>query len=226
MGMNRKIISIVIIGLVVLILSSLLTSGEHVHAALQAALWAAAGTAVLAYWPRSNTWQIISLCWLSILLYAMAAFSAIFPKQAQSDYPIGEDVLIFICIPFLMVMLPFVVLMLRSAYRDHMRSILEETVLAATDSLHGPAIGAVEKARELLAKGTCADYIPDAMVARDEQYFEAISTPHPEAVRNALELLPLLNKAGAGISQQSLDSAKYNCPPAIQQELQKLPRQS
>ena len=81
----------------------------------------------------------------------------------------------------------------------------------------------MEKALRLLKQGIPADYIADALVSRDELVFQAVDTPNPQAVANAVKLLPLLAQAGAGISRDSLDSAKYNCPPAIQAELQKLP---
>ena len=125
--------------------------------------------------------------------------------------------------PFLMVLVPIVVIFFRAAYRDHMRTVLEEAVLAATDPLVGPESGAMEKALLLLNKGTCADFIPDAMVDRDESKFEAVDTPDAEAIRNATELIPLLGKAGAYISEDALKSARYNCPPSIQEALSKLP---
>jgi hypothetical protein len=131
--------------------------------------------------------------------------------------------LIFLSIPFLMVLTPLVVFAIRSAYRDHMCTILEENVLAATDSLHGPVTGAMEKAMQLLSTGTRADFIADAMVQRDEENFEAITTPNPEAIENALALIPLLGINGASITQDSLDSAKYNCQPSVQAALRQLP---
>ena len=61
------------------------------------------------------------------------------------------------------------------------------------------------------------------MVQRDEENFEAINTPNPEAIENALALIPLLGINGGTITQDSLDSAKYNCPPSIQEALRQLP---
>ena len=191
-----------------------------------AALWGAAGTAALLYWPRKGCVQLLSLCWLCVVLYGIAALELAGCAEVREEdayMPGPVSLLIFLSVPFFLVLLPIAVYFLRSIYRDHMRTVLEEAVLAATDPLAGPEDGAMEKALQLLKQGTPADYIADALVSRDELVFQAVETPNPQAVANALELLPLLAKAGAGISRDSLDSAKYNCPPAIQAELQKLP---
>ncbi len=204
----------------------LLVPGADTAQPMRAALWGAVGTAVLLYWPRSSILQVVTLCWLSLVLYGMSALElagCTAGRAADAYMPSAPTLLIFITVPFLLILLPMGVLFLRSAYRDHMRGELEEAVLAAIDPLHGPQEGAQQKARRLLAKGTRADYIADAIVDIYELYFEAMESPNPQAVANALELLPLLAKAGAGITQNNLDSAKYNCPPAIQAELQKLP---
>lgn len=227
--MYRKIISIAMTGLVFFNIAYIHGAGENAADSLQAALWGAAGAGVMCYWPRRSVLQIISLCWLGILLFGFGVLSIIhskLPSEAPRDYPNAEEMLFVMSVPFLMVILPFVVLTIRSAYRDHMRTVLEEAVLAATNPLSGPEEGAMEKARRLLKKGTYAAYIPDAMVERDELLFEAVDTPNPQAVKNAQELLPLLGKAGASISQAALDSSRYNCPPVIQEELKKLPCQS
>lgn len=191
------------------------------EAPMQPALWGAVGTSVLLYWPRRSVMQVISLCWLCVLLYGVAAFS-VTPRE-EGYMPSGAAMIVLFAVPFLMVLVPIVVIFFRAAYRDHMRTVLEEAVLAATDPLAGPESGAMEKALVLLNKGTCADFIPDAMVDRDELVFEAVNTPDSEAIRNAVELIPMLGKAGAYISEDALKSARYNCPPAIQEELNKLP---
>ena len=188
---------------------------------LLSALWGAAGTAALLYWPRRSLLQVLSLCWLCILLYAVAAICTT-PREV-GYMPGGITMAVLFAVPFLMVLVPIVVIFFRAAYRDHMRTVLEEAVLAATDPLVGPESGAMEKALLLLNKGTCADFIPDAMVERDELVFEAVDTPDSEAVQNAIQLIPLLGKAGAYISEDALKSARYNCPPSIQEALSKLP---
>lgn len=204
----------------------LMVAGADTGLPVQAALWGAVGTAVLLYWPRRTILQLLSLCWLCIVLYGVAG-SAIadcrVSKEPEQYLPSSGTMVIFFSIPFLLVLVPIGVFFIRSAYRDHMRSELEEAVLAATDPLHGPEPGAMQKACRLLARGTRADYIPEAMVARDELFFEAVGTPHKEAVDNAVYLIPLLGGAGATINQETLQSAGYNCPPAIQAELNKLP---
>lgn len=191
------------------------------EAPLLPAIWGAVGTSVLLYWPHRSVLQVLSLCWLSILLYAVAAICTT-PRE-EGYMPGAITMSVLFAVPFLMVLVPIVVIFFRAAYRDHMRTVLEEAVLAATDPLVGPESGAMEKALELLQKGTCADFIPDAMVDRDEIVFEAVDTPDAEAVRNATELIPLLGKAGAYISEDALESARYNCPPSIQEALSKLP---
>lgn len=191
------------------------------EAPLQSALWGAAGTAVLLYWPRRSLLQVLSLCWLCILMYSVAAF-ALSPRE-EGYMPGAIAMAVLFATPFLMVLVPIVVIFFRAAYRDHMRTVLEEAVLAATDPLAGPESGAMEKALVLLNKGTCADFIPDAMVDRDELVFEAVNPPDSQAIRNAVELIPMLGKAGAYISEDALESARYNCPPAIQEALSKLP---
>ena len=222
----KKLISIAATAVIFYIVGCLLlVEGSTAHPAL-AALWGATGTAALQYWPRRGWLQLLSLCWLCVLLYGIAALElagCAEVKDTEAYMPPASMVLIFISIPFLLVLVPIGVFIMRSAYRDHMRSVLEETVLAATDPLHGPTEGALERAHELLTRGTPVDYIIDSMVERDELVFEAVETPNRQAVENALELLPLLARAGATISQESLDSARYNCPPDLQKELQKLP---
>lgn len=222
----KKLISIAATGVIFYIGGwLLLVEGSTAHPAT-AALWGAAGTAALLYWPRRGGLQLLSLCWLCVLLYGIAALAladCAEVKDTEANMPPASMVLIFFSIPFLLVMVPMGAFILRSAYRDHMRSVLEEAVLAATDPLRGPTEGALEQARELLTRGTPVDYIVDSMVERDELVFEAVETPNRQAVENALELLPLLARAGATISQESLDSARYNCPPDLQKELQKLP---
>ena len=225
--MIRKIAAIVITGLCFLGLGLLLRA-EGVSAALRfhAALWGAAGTAAIVYWPRKGKLQIVALCWLCILLYSIATIFLVDcsePVVEDAYMPNITSMFILMAIPFLMALLPIPVLMIRSAYRDHMRTVLEDAVLAATDSLRGPEPGAMAKALQLLRKGIPADYIPDAMVQRDEYDFEALSTPNPEAVANELKLIPMLAAAGASISKDALDSAKYNCPPAVQEALKQLP---
>ena len=225
--MNRKIAAIVITGLCFLALGFLLLAdGASTSLPFHATLWGAAGTAVLVYWPRKSKLQLLSLCWLCILLYSIAAIFLVDcsePVIEDAYMPNITGMFILMAIPFLMALLPIPVLLLRSAYRDHMRTVLEEAVLAATDSLQGPAPGAMDKALHLLRKGIPAHYIPDAIVQRDEDNFEALGTPDPEAVANELKLIPMLAAAGASISQVALDSAKYNCPPAVQEALKQLP---
>lgn len=223
----KKVLAIIATALLCFVVGQLRqVEGADASLPAVAALWGAVGTAAILYWPRRTTLQLLSLCWLCILLYGVA-FSAIadctVPQSEENYLPSSGTMLIFFAIPFLMVLLPIGVFFARSAYRDHMRSELEEAVLAATDPLQGPEPGAMDKACNLLARGTRADYIPEAMVARDELYFQAIGTPHQEAVDNAVRLIPLLAAAGASITQDTLNSSKYNCPPAIQAELNKLP---
>ena len=224
---NMKVVSIIIVGLLLLGTGHLLlVDGADTSLPMQAALWGAACAGVVLYWPRRTAMQLLSLCWLGIVLCSIAGLALAdcsVPKDEITDLPSKTSMLIFLAIPFLMVLLPLVVFTIRAAYRDHMRTILEESVLAATDTLHGPVVGAMEKALQLLSDGTRADFIADAMVQRDEENFEAITTPNPEAIENALVLIPLLGAAGATITQDSLDSAKYNCQPSVQSALQQLP---
>lgn len=172
---------------------------------------------------RLSVWQLVLLCWLGLLLVAVV-FLLLSPWE-PGDYVQPFALIVIVFLPILMVLLPVVALLVRTAARDHMRTVLEEAVLAATDPLTGPEAGAMEKALRLLNNGTCADYIPDAMVARDELKFEAVDTPHPEAVQNALELIALMEQSGTCISAGSLASARYNCSPAIQEALGKLPQE-
>lgn len=223
----KKVLAIIATALLCFVVGQLrLVEGADASQPAVAALWGAAGTAVLLYWPRRTTLQLLSLCWLCIVLYGVAG-SAIadcrVAREAENYLPSPGTMIFFFSLPFLLVLIPIGVFFIRSAYRDHMRSELEEAVLAATDPLHGPEPGAMEKACRLLARGTRADYIPEAMVARDELFFEAVGTPHKEAVTNAVYLIPLLGGAGATINQETLKSAAYNCSPAIQAELNKLP---
>lgn len=100
-----------------------------------------------------------------------------------------------------------------------MPTTLIQAVLSATDPLHGPAHGALERALFLLQQGTNAAGCLNLMVERDECYFEAIDSPHPAAIANAVTLIPLLFKNGDSLSPVSAQCAKYNCPPAIQHAL-------
>lgn len=224
---NMKVAAIIIVGLLFLGMGHLLlVDGADTSLPMQAAVWGAACAGVVLYWPHRTTLQLLSLCWLGIALCGIAGLALAdcsVPKEEAAELPSKTSMLIIFTIPFLMVLIPLVVFTIRSAYRDHMRSVLEESVLAATDTLHGPVVGAMEKAMQLLSDGTRADFIADAMVQRDEENFEAINTPNPEAIENALALIPLLGVAGATITQDSLDSAKYNCPPSIQEALRQLP---
>lgn len=224
---NMKVVSIIIVGLLFLGMGHLLlVDGADTSLPMQAALWGAACAGVVLYWPHRTTLQLLSLCWLGIALCSIAALALAdcsVPSDEISDLPSSMSLLIILTVPFLMVLLPLVLFTIRSAYRDHMRTILEESVLAATDTLHGPVVGAMEKALQLLSDGTRADFIADAMVQRDEDNFEAITTPNPEAIENALVLIPLLGNAGATITQDSLESAKYNCQPSVQAALRQLP---
>lgn len=172
--------------------------------------------------PRLSVLQFVLRCELGLLLAAFV-FLLLSPWK-QGDYVPPFALIIVVTLPILMVLLPAVALFVREAARDHMRTVLEEAVLTATDPLTGPEAGAMEKALELLNNGTCADYIPDAMVERDELKFEAVGTPHPEAVQNALKLIALMEQSGTCISANALASARYNCPPAIQEALGKLPQ--
>lgn len=75
----------------------------------------------------------------------------------------------------------------------------------------------------LLNQGACAYGIMDAMVARDEWYFEAVrqdSLVYRTAVRRAVQVIPLLAAHGDKISPGAFQSAKYNCDPAVQRALQ------
>ncbi len=224
---NMKVAAIIIVGLLFLGMGHLLlVDGADASLPMQAALWGAACAGVVLYWPHRTTIQLLSLCWLGIALCSIAGLALAdcsVPKDEVAELPGATSMLIFLSVPFLMVLTPLVVFAIRSAYRDHMRTILEENVLAATDTLHGPVTGAMEKAMQLLSTGTRADFIADAMVQRDEENFEAITTPNPEAIENALALIPLLGINGATITQDSLDSAKYNCQPSVQAALRQLP---
>lgn len=222
----KKVIAIIATGAIFLAAAYLLLAEDSAAHPLLAALYGAAGTAALLYWPRKGCLQLLSLCWLCILLYGMALLELATCTTVYSTVvytPSSAEILILMSIPFLLVMLPICTYYMRAYYYEHMRGELEDAVLAATDPLDGPTEGALEKARKLLTKGIPADDIPDALVARDELVFEAIGTPNAQAVANTLELLPLLAKAGATISRDSLKSAKYNCPLSIQAELEKLP---
>lgn len=100
--------------------------------------------------------------------------------------------------------------------------LLRDAVLAATDPLHLPVHNAVDKACQLIRQETQVRGIIDAMIERDECYFEAIQRESPAyhaAVHHALELIPLLIAAGDSPSPQALASARYNCDPLIQQAI-------
>ena len=192
---------------------------------MSTALWGATGTAALLYWPRNDKWQIAALCWLLILLYGTALIgliTAIHPTAFGYLQPGGTMMLVLITVPFLLVLIPSAINILRAARLSQQHRRLEIYVLAATDTLNGPSPGAMKKALQLLAHGAEVGNIADAMVTRDEIYFEAVRTPHPEALANTLILLPLLAAAGGTITQDSLDSARYNCPVSVQQELCRL----
>lgn len=220
-----KLSGVVATWIIIFAADSLLSGSEvgFVHP-MQTAMWGATGTAVLLYWPRNDKWQIAALCWLIILLYGTALIGlagTIHPDLFGVLQPSSATMLVLITIPFFLVMIPFAINTLRAARLAQQNRLLEISVLAATDPLNGPAPGAMEKALRLLARGTNAGNIADAMVARDEDFFEAIREPHPQALTNTLILLPLLAAAHGTITQQSLDSARYNCPVSMQQELRR-----
>lgn len=101
-------------------------------------------------------------------------------------------------------------------------NLLKETVLAATDSLHLPPSNTMATARRLIRQASHVHGIMDAMVERDECYFEAVQRHSPAylaAVQHALELIPLLAAAGDYPAPHALASARYNCDPLIQQAL-------
>lgn len=101
-------------------------------------------------------------------------------------------------------------------------NLLKETVLAATDPLHLPPYNTMATARRLIRQASHVHGIIDAMIERDECYFEAVQLHSPAyltAVQHALELIPLLAAAGDCPTPHALDSARYNCDPLIQQAL-------
>lgn len=98
-------------------------------------------------------------------------------------------------------------------------TLLQYLVLRATDPLHPCDEQAAHLAQILLAQGEKAHGCLNAIVERDELYFEATDPQSPHyaaAIQNALVLIPLLRTAGDRLSDQHFSSAKYNCAPAIQ----------
>lgn len=109
---------------------------------------------------------------------------------------------------------------------EYGRNLLDHIVLQATDPISPEAENPLGIIRHLLALGADASRTLIHMVALDELCFEYTEHGTQEftlSVNNAVEIIPLLIQAGARISQDALDSAKYNCAPAIQQLLRQAP---
>lgn len=99
---------------------------------------------------------------------------------------------------------------------------LQTAVLAATDPIHLPQGEPMAVVYLLLQNGASAKGCLDAMVEQHELDFEATdpqSAVYQAAVQRATELIPQLAAAGDTIGSAALDSARYNCDPAIQRVL-------
>lgn len=102
---------------------------------------------------------------------------------------------------------------------------LQAAVLAATDPLHGPVVGAMQRALLLLQHGADPRGTIDAMIERDECFFESTDQNSPayqSAVANEIILIQMLANAGATLSRESYDSARYNCAPCVQTVLRSI----
>lgn len=109
---------------------------------------------------------------------------------------------------------------------EYNRNLLDHIVLQATDPITPEAVAPLHEIRTLIEMGADATYTLTHMVELDElcfEYTEHNTQEHAKAVANAIEIIPLLLEAGAAITREALDSAKYNCVPAIQQLLRTAP---
>ncbi len=109
---------------------------------------------------------------------------------------------------------------------EYNRNLLDHIVLQATDPIAPEADAPLHEIRTLIEMGADATHTLTHMVELDElcfEYTEHNTQEHAQAVSNAIEIIPLLLAAGAGITREALDSAKYNCDPAIQQLLRTAP---
>lgn len=109
---------------------------------------------------------------------------------------------------------------------EYNRNLLDHIVLQATDPIAPEADAPLHEIRTLIEMGADATHTLTHIVKLDElcfEYTEHNTQEHAQAVSNAIEIIPLLLEAGAGITREALDSAKYNCDPAIQQLLRTAP---
>ncbi len=109
---------------------------------------------------------------------------------------------------------------------EYNRNLLDHIVLQATDPIAPEAAAPLHEIRTLIEMGADATHTLTHMVELDElcfEYTEHNTQEHAQAVSNAIEIIPLLLEAGAGITREALDSAKYNCDPVIQQLLRTAP---
>lgn len=109
---------------------------------------------------------------------------------------------------------------------EYNRNLLDHIVLQATDSVAPEADNPLHEIQMLIEMGADATQTLTHLVEQDElcfEYTEHHTQEHAKAVANAVEIIPLLLKAGACITREALDSAKYNCAPAIQHLLRTAP---
>lgn len=109
---------------------------------------------------------------------------------------------------------------------EYNRNLLDHIVLQATDPIAPEADAPLHEIRTLIEMGADATHTLTHMVELDElcfEYTEHNTQEHAQAVSNAIEIIPLLLEAGACITREALDSAKYNCDPTIQQLLRTAP---
>lgn len=104
------------------------------------------------------------------------------------------------------------------------RNLLDCVVLQAVHPLCPAQRNALPVIDALLGAGADASRTLDHIVDLHELCFEATAqatSPYRQAVNHATAIIPHLINAGAVISRDSLDSAKYNCDPRIQKLLEK-----
>lgn len=111
--------------------------------------------------------------------------------------------------------------------RDELgRNLTDCMILMATNPLGAEVENPLPIIRKMIEAGADVSQTLDHMVNLHELYFEATTQESPaykQAVSNATAIIPELIQAGAGISQEAWDSAKYNCAPRIQELLAMAP---
>lgn len=106
---------------------------------------------------------------------------------------------------------------------EYNRNLLDHIVLQATDPIAPEADAPLHEIRTLIEMGADATHTLTHIVKQDElcfEYTEHNSQEYAKAVTNAVEIIPLLLDAGACITREDLESAKYNCDPSIQRLIQ------